>query len=368
MSFGCRGSGIRMAWHKYMNEHVKYLQYIEDNCLRCHSCRCFHSTSKIGSVCYGELATLLLHHETGEFPKSIFGCHQCGLCLKNCPRKFDAKEFMFHARAYLEELDQDYCKCYAGIRVDREDNIFSKLKKQNHIEYQDALLQDGACPRLFVPGCHMSASFPELTKQVEDYLEREDIADGMTSVCCGNPLYASGLYKEFKAYVERMDCLYEKHGVKEIITPCPSCYDFDKRVQAMGYLKGIEIKCLSRELADRGLKVGRDKFPVDYKISIHDSCPDRKNGIFADSIRELYRDFEIEELPHIRRDTICCGCGGLVPPYSQKISDEGKELKQKDFKQAGSDCVITTCFNCCKGLKPVLPIHQYLEDFMEGKS
>ena len=31
MSSGCQGSCIRMAWHKYMNEHVKYLQYIEDN-------------------------------------------------------------------------------------------------------------------------------------------------------------------------------------------------------------------------------------------------------------------------------------------------------------------------------------------------
>lgn len=351
-----------------MNEHKKYLQYIEENCLRCHSCRCYHSTSMIGSVCYGELATLLLNHEFEEFSGSVFGCHQCGLCLKKCPRKFEAKEFMSHARAYMEEHNEDYCRCYAGVRVDREDNIFSELKKKNNIQYPDALTEKGDCARLFVPGCHMAASFPELTKKVGAYLEQKDIADGMTSICCGNPLYASGLYKEFEEYIKKMDEQYRRHNVRELITPCPSCYDFNKRVQGMGYLKDIEVKCLSRELADRKIKVNRSVFPKDYKVSIHDSCPDRKNGIFADSIRELYQDFEIEELPHIRENTLCCGCGGLVPPYSKEISEEGKQLKLKDFQETDSDCVVTACFNCYKGLKPILPVHQYLEDLMEGQS
>lgn len=350
-----------------MNEHEKYLQYIEENCLRCHGCRCYHSTSKIGSVCYGELATMLLNHEISEFPKSIFGCHQCGLCLKKCPRNFNAKEFMFHARAYLEDQNADFCKHYAGVRVDKEENIFSKLKKEKNIQYEEALKENRECRRLFVPGCHMAAGFEELTKKVTVFLEKEDIVDGMTSICCGNPLYAAGLYKEFKEYIEKMDSLYKAHQVKEMITPCPSCYDFNKRVQGMGYLQGIEIKCLSRELADHHIKIKRNAFPEAYKISIHDSCPDRKNGIFADSIRELYQDFEIEELPHIRENTLCCGCGGLVPPYSKEISEEGKELKQKDFQETDSDCVITTCFNCYKGLQPILPVHQYLEDLMEGR-
>lgn len=351
-----------------MNEHETYLQYIEERCLRCHSCRCYHSTSMIGSVCYGELAARLLNHDFEELTGSVFGCHQCGFCLKRCPRKFDAKEFMSHARAYMEEHNEDYCKHYAGIRVDREDNIFSELKKKNKIQYADALTGEKDCARLFVPGCHMSAGFPELTKKVEAYLEQNDIADGLTSICCGNPLYASGLHEEFRAYIEKMEERYRSHNVRELITPCPSCYDFNKRVQGMGYLQGIEVKCLSRELADRKVKIDRSLFPKEYTVSIHDSCPDRKNGIFADSIRELYQDFEIEELLHNREHALCCGCGGLVPPYSREISEEGKRLKLKDFQMAESDCVITTCFNCYKGLKTMMPVHQYLEDLMEGQS
>ncbi|MCI6464632.1 MAG: (Fe-S)-binding protein [Faecalicatena sp.] len=349
-----------------MNEHEKYFHYIEDQCLRCHSCRCYHSTSLIGEVCYGELATLLLNHELKEFPDSIFGCHQCGLCLKKCPKNFNAKEFMFHARAWIEAEDKSFCNYYNGVRVDKKENQFSKQKRENSIHYVDTLLEEGDCKRLFVPGCHMTSGFPELTKKVTSFLQEKNIADGMTAVCCGNPLYAAGLYEEFKNYIEKMDELYKKHHTKEILTPCPSCYDFNKRVQNMGYLQGIEVKCLSKELAEHKIKINRKAFPEEYKISFHDSCPDRKNGVFAESIRRLYQDFETEEMEHIKENTLCCGCGGLVPPYSQTISTEGKKLKKQDFEKTGSDCLITTCFNCYKGLKSVVPVHQYLEDLIMG--
>ena len=53
--------------------------------------------------------------------------------------------------------------------------------------------------------------------------------------------------------------------------------------------------------------------------------------------------------------------------YSSDIAQEGKELKLKDYERTGSNCVITTCFNCYKGLRQILPVHQYLEDLMEGE-
>lgn len=363
-----------------MNEHIRYLKHIEENCLRCHSCSCYHSTSMIGSYCYGELATLLLHEnqtdfqkdilallskKSCDFEKSIFGCHQCNLCLKNCPKKFNAKEFMFHARAYLESKNNQLCKTYDNIRVDQKENIFAKLKKEKNIHFDEALKKDG-CKRLFLPGCHMTTSFPDLTKKVTDFLIKENIIDGMSSICCGNPLYASGLYQAFYDYVEKIDKLYQDCGVISITTPCPSCYDFNLRIQKMGYLKNIEVRCLSKELVDHNIKINRNDFNKTYKIAIHDSCPDRRNGIFASSIRKLYEDFDIQELEHHHSNSLCCGCGGLVPFYSSEIADAGKQLKLVEFNNTHTDCLITTCFNCYKGLNQLLPIHQYLEDLLEG--
>lgn len=348
-----------------MKEHIQYLQYIEDQCLRCHSCRCFHSTSMIGSYCYGELATLLLKGELKDFEKSLFGCHQCGMCLKKCPQKFNAKEFMHHARALLENHNHDLCQIYNRVRVDKEDNMFSQIKKENNVHYDDALFK-GDCKRLLIPGCHMSSSFPELTKKVTQFLIDHHMIDGMSATCCGNPLYASGLYQQFQEYMINLENLYKNHQVKIITTPCPSCYSFYKKAQEMGYLENIEVHCLSQDLVDHGIKINRNVFPNHYTISIHDSCPDRKIGIFAESLRKLYIDFDQKELPHHHENSLCCGCGGLVPLYNQEIAQEGKNLKLKDYQETQSDCLITTCFNCYKGLKPILSIHQYLEDLMEG--
>lgn len=343
-----------------MNDHIQYFKYISDNCLRCHSCHCYHSSSLIGKHCYGEIAEELLKGNTSILEESIFGCHCCGLCLKKCPKQFNAKEFMFHARAYAEEINNGLCHYYKNIRVDTDNNIFSNTKKEKNITYEDILQTDKECEVIFIPGCHMSTTFSSLTYKTYTFLKEKKLVDGMSDMCCGNPLYVSGQYDSFKKYVEKMNALYDKHHIKKIITPCPSCYGFNQMLQKMGYLKGIEICCLSDVLVKNGIYAKKK----DMIISIHDSCPDRKNGIFSNSIRELYKEYVIQELPHIKENTICCGCGGLVPMYSSIISNEGKDMKQKDFKSVSSDACITTCFNCCKGLKDRIPIHHYLEDII----
>lgn len=347
-----------------MNEHIQYLTMVKDTCYHCHQCHCYHSTSLIGKYCYGEIAEKLLDGTTNALNDSIFGCHECGLCLNKCPRKFNAKEFMFHARYIIESQNKELCNCYSSVRVDQGNDVFSEIKKENNIVYDGALMKDEDCEILFVPGCHLSSSFPFLTNDLVTFLKKKNIINGMTSICCGNPLYASGQYKAFQTYANKMKDLYEKHHVKTIITPCPSCYDFNQRLKNMGYLQNIDILCLSEVLVNYNLYIDRNKFPEDYTVSIHDSCPDRKNGIFSNSIRELYKDFEIKELPHIKENTLCCGCGGLVPMYSKNISTEGKDIKINDYKQVNTNSMITTCFNCYKGLKEQIPIQHYLFDLL----
>lgn len=348
-----------------MNEYIEYLNHIKDSCYRCHQCHCYHSTSLIGKYCYGEIAQKILEDDTNDLLDSIFGCQECGLCLKKCPKHFNAKEFIFHARAYLESKNGELCHCYSSVRVDLGNDIFSKIKKDNNIVYDDALLQDKDCKVLFIPGCHLSSSFPFLTNELIQFLKDKNLMTGMTSICCGNPLYASGQYKAFLNYVNTINELYTQHHVKQIVTPCPSCYDFYFRLIKMGYLKGIEILCLSDVLVKNHIYIDRKKFPNDYVVSIHDSCPDRTNGIFSNSIRELYKDFTIKELSHTKENTLCCGCGGLVPMYSKNISTEGKNIKVNEFKQVNSDSMITTCFNCYKGLKDTIPIQHYLFDLLK---
>lgn len=350
-----------------MNKHIEYFENIKKQCKDCKGCKCLHKTSLLQEITYGKLASLLVSSNAFEkqLKDTIFGCDQCGYCLRKCPMQFDAKEFMFHARGYIEDCnDQEKCK-YNNVRVDRETNVFTKLQSAMNTNYQDALKEDQKCPRLFLPSCHMTAKFPALTSKSVTYLKKLDIIDGMTAMCCGHPLYAAGLYQEFSEYAKVFDDLLICHSVQSIITPCPNCYAFCYRLQGMGYLQNIEIQCLSEILVEKNIKVDASKHSDLQTISIHDSCPDRKKGCFGNSIRKLFEDFNIVELPHHQENTICCGCGGLVPPYSPLIAKNGINEKVKDYQEVNTDTVITTCFNCFDSLHSYLPIHHYLELLVE---
>lgn len=350
-----------------MNNHVQYFTHIKERCIHCHQCHCLHSSSLLNTQTFGELAQLLLQSNEidSKLKDTIFGCLQCGYCLKRCPMKFDAKEFMFHARAYLEELDdQEKCK-YQSVRIDTQNNIFHQLKTAMNTQYEEAFNQDQQCKRLFLPSCHLMSKFPELTKKTVHYLKELDMIDGMTSQCCGHPLYAAGLYHEFDSYMQNFDKNIKQHNVQSIITPCPNCFHFCMRLKKMGYLQNVTIQCLSEELVNRGIRIDVRKFPHLQSISIHDSCPDRKDGRFGESIRKLFEEFHIVELTHIKKNTICCGCGGLVPPYSQKLARDGMNKKIDDFQQVNTDALITTCFNCFDSLYNDLPMYHFLEFLIE---
>lgn len=233
------------------------------------------------------------------------------------------------------------------------------------IKYDDALKKNNDCSRLFLPSCHLTSKFPKLTYNTVQYLKDIDLIDGMTEYCCGQPLYAAGLYREFIEYEEKLNQKLIEHQVQTIITPCPNCFYFCQRLQKMGYMKNINIQCLSEELVNRGIKIDRQKYPQIQTISIHDSCPDRHHGYFSKSLRDLLNDFQIIELPHNKENTICCGCGGLVLAYKSEFAQAGIDNKVKDYMEVKTDAVITTCFNCFDSLHNHLPIHHYLELLIE---
>lgn len=342
-----------------MNNHEIYLNKIKDKCLKCHQCHCYHHDSLIGKYCFGDIANKLLNEINNEqLYDSILGCNECGLCLRKCPNNFDIKELQFHLRGLLLEKDNCLCKLYEPIRVDKTKNIFTKIREENNSQIEDDLNnKNKSYKNLFWPGCHMSASFPELTKKVFELLKQKNIVDGLTIKCCGNPLFASGQYKPFTKYIKDIKDILQKHNVETIITSCPSCYDFLNRVL------DIKVECLSEILVKNNFKIVTNK-----TIAFHDSCPDRLNGIFSASIRELYKNVNVHELAHIKHNTICCGSGGLVPFYDKRISNDASDFKINEIRNSNCDYVVTTCFNCYKNLKNKVEIHHYLQDLIESNN
>ena len=339
-----------------MISDLKYLQTIYQRCLSCHQCT---NTIACGKP-LGLVAKFLLE-DNSKIKDYVFSCHQCGYCLKNCPNHFDIKEFIFHARSYLHSSSCYHKAQYNSIRVDQEDNLFNKLKAIWQVTYDDCLKKPGTCQRLFLPSCHLVAKFPDLAKKTTIYLQQLDLIDSMTATCCGNPLYMAGLKEEFQNYIIKLDHSLKDHSVQEIITPCPNCYNFCLRMQTLGYLKNIEIKSLPEQLAKLKIKIDYKQFSQIKTVSFHDSCPDRYSQKFGLPLRQLFRDFDIIELPHSLENTLCCGGGGLASMYHNNYTKTTIQVKVNDYNQVKSDLVITSCFNCLDTLHDYLPIKHFLE-------
>jgi len=349
------------------NDNIQYFEMVKNKCKQCRRCSCPYSKIDIGDYTFGELAKSLLELEN-DIPQnvmdSIFGCHECGYCLKECPKGFDVKEFIINAREYLIYKKPHLKAMYNNVRVDRKQHIFSKLKQTMDIVYDEALDSTSKCERLFFPSCHMAAKFSDLTNKTYQFLKDNNLVDGMSSICCGNPLYAAGLKDEFESYIQKLSNQLYTCGVKEIVTPCPNCFDFFKRMEAKGYLKSIVLIPLPKLLVEQGI-YARKRNDINI-ITIHDACWDRRDGLFSTNIRKLFKNYEIISSSHSGKSTLCCGGGGLVPMYSLEMVKEAKEIKRNDYDKLQIDGVITTCFNCLDTLYNELPIYHFLEFIIEN--
>ena len=95
-------------------------------------------------------------------------------------------------------------------------------------------------------------------------------------------------------------------------------------------------------------------------VSIHDSCPDRRAGVFAESVRALFAGFELREMRHNRRQSRCCGLGRLLPLRNRRASQDMAEQRLEEFQQSGADFLVTYCLNCSQPLQTAGTYH-YLE-------
>ncbi len=352
----------------------KTLQYFADTdlrCTRCNGCGCRHQGVDFPPFTYGALAQRLLQcYKEGAPPEPslqrlIRSCDFCGACVAHCPAGIDAKTFMRSARVLLMEQDPSLAQRYRNVRVDYKNNLFSMLRQALGAVYEEALEPNSGrtAHSLFLPSCHMGSKFPSLTHASYTFLKKHGIADGITAYCCGNALYCTGLEAEFDRYAKGFAKALQTAKVQRIVTPCANCYDFLLRLQQMGYLdSSLAVLALPAELAKRGIAAEAD--PAAAAIAVHDSCPDRHRGIFADGIREVLKNREVVEMACAGIDTMCCGSGGLSPFGDKEVGQTVKSNKAAQCRATGAGHLVTTCFNCADSLaQAVHPMetHHFME-------
>ena len=296
---------------------------------------------------------------TEDLAERIFGCFLCGRCKEECKKaaQIDIIEITKAMRA--DFVDHGVKIPEAGIEMaslaTEKGNIFGD-SPAFHAKWAEGLEFRKGSGILFYPGCLASHRFKEKTKILVQLLQAagydlDFLGDEQS--CCGTPLWITGNMAEAKKMVSAQLKKMQDRGVREIITPCPSCFRaFDEEYPRILGIEKMPIKVrhtseVLEEIIEK--KMIKLKHEVKKRVTYHDPCEiGRYRGIYNPPRKVLRAipGLEFVEMSRKEAESFCCGGGGgvklMYPDYSQAVSRE----RLNDVLATGSEIVSTICPAC----------------------
>ncbi len=197
---------------------------------------------------------------------------------------------------------------------------------------------------------------------------------GDAETCCGDPARRTGYEFQFQMMAEQNIETFKSHGIKEIVTSCPHCYNTIKNEYPRfgGDFKVIHYTQLIAELIRQGrLKLGSE---LNSRLTYHDPCYlGRYNGVYLEP-RQIVRAIpqtKLVEMERSKNRSLCCGGGGgLMWIEEQPGTTKINQMRLEDALKTGADTVVTACPYCLqmfeesiehKGIKDSLKVRDLVE-------
>lgn len=321
-----------------VNQQIKISQQIGEQCMSCGQCM---------DQCY-------LLQEIGELPAELAGrtlsceeaysCSQCRLCEAVCPLSLPVSNLFLAARNAAVEEARINVDDYRYLCPDRSGNLMSLFREYCHSDYRECPVdQEGKTA--FFPGCTFLTYAPRLTKATFNILRTRYPDLTLLSDCCGLPLRQLGMEERYHAFVRNLKSKLEKLRVQTLIVVCPNCY-----YQLRPVLKAIQVKLITvYEALQQIDDFNRFQAPgAGMLVTVHDSCPDRFEQIFAAQVRGTLRQkgFALAEMKHHLDTTICCGSGGQVSHFRPEQTERLRKACRREAEESGADLLVGYCLSC----------------------
>lgn len=291
----------------------------------------------------------------------VFSCFLCELCTSICPEEIDVAQMFLEAREALA-LDMLSSSPYVKLLLSDEPNsLINVYRRRKRADYCGAQPTE-SFRYAFLPGCSMIYLSPKAITKVHAELS-EVLGDvGILDVCCGKPMYDFGLKERaVKWLASGVLKELDKHKCDVVIVACPNCYYHLKRMLP----RNVEVTTVYEMLGEN--LSGKIE---DLKITIHDSCPDRFNGVFASKVRKILARCTIVEMEHSRSKTMCCGAGGLVAYVNPSLSQSLAYSRIQEALSTQADVLVTYCYTCAgmlSGLQSFIEVKHTLDLLLEVK-
>jgi heterodisulfide reductase subunit D len=345
---------------------------LEDALYRCNKCgfcqaTCpyYLTTHEEWSVARGRLR-LTRAVMQGKLPLSegavrgIYHCFGCRACNVTCPSGVPVDDILIEARQDLarqERIPEPLAR--VGRAIAATGNLTGEEPEVRRSWMQNLDFsppQRGAHDTVYFVGC-VSSFYPQtfgLPQSMARLLERagEDYAVlGGDEVCCGYPLYISGLVDEARAMAQANLRTVREAGARRVVTTCPSCYrtwrEFYPRL--LGQETGLEIVHAAQWLADARLPLG----PAEATVTYHDPCAlGRASGMYDAPRQALARmpGVALVEMRSNRADALCCGGGGNMESLDLEDSRAVAQMRVGQATDTGAEYLVSACPQCKRSL------------------
>jgi len=268
---------------------------------------------------------LIGNGELSVSPDAVWACTSCGACMNACPVFIEHVPKLIGMRRHLVMEKAEFPPELINLFENTEQRFnpwgIAPGERAKWAQDQEIKIvaDDVKVDYLFFVGC--SGAFDSRNRQTSLALARIFTKAGLSwgilgtrEKCCGDPLRRLGNEYVFDQLARENVQLFQRHGIRHIVTFCPHCYSTLKNDYAQ-FGGDFEVLHHTQLVADL-LRQGRLRLAgiPDGKIVFHDSCYlGRYNGVFREP-RELLAaatgGTPPLEMPRRCEQSFCCGAGG----------------------------------------------------------
>ncbi|MCJ7631538.1 (Fe-S)-binding protein [Candidatus Bathyarchaeota archaeon] len=284
----------------------------------------------------------------------LWSCTTCATCAILCPKEINPYDFLIDIRSLAVEEGQ--------VATTIRDALESTFKNRNpwgrirskRSEWTQGLnikhvSQD--VDALYFVGC-TTAYDPRAQKVARSVVNCFEKAGanfgtlGDEENCCGNEVYGMGEKGLFEFLVEENMKLFNKYGVKKLVTSCPHAYHSFKNRYAQTSFEVLHHTQVLADLISKGKFTWKGE--VKKTVIYHDPCfLGKQNGVYDDprKVIESIPGVKLVEFDRSRERSLCCeGGGGRI--WIDIPGERLGEIRARDAVESGAEILAVACPFC----------------------
>jgi Fe-S oxidoreductase/nitrate reductase gamma subunit len=290
----------------------------------------------------------------------LWACTTCGACQEACPVFVEVVDKVVDLRRYLVLMESKFAP---------EVKLFFKNMETNYNPWTigfatrgdwakdlevKILAEDSKVDFLLWIGC--AGSFDERNKKVSrtlvNLLEKAGVNFGILGaeeMCCGETARRMGNEYLAQILMQQQIEVFNKYGIKKIITYCPHCLNtFKNEYRQFGgkYEVFHHTEFLWDLIQKKELKLSTS---VEMGVVYHDSCYlGRYNDIY-DAPRKLLESIEDTTVSEMKRNkdrSFCCGAGGGRMWMEETLGKRINQMRVVEAVETDAPVLATACPYC----------------------